>query len=452
MNLKTADIVDKNDADTLLLSSALLDWYDEFGRDLPWRVRGAHPNPYVVWVSEIMLQQTTVKSVIPYFHRFLKRFSDLESLANADIEEVLLLWQGLGYYTRARKLHECALLLVKKYGGQFPQTYGELLKLPGIGPYTAASISSLAFNQREAVVDGNVIRVISRLYGISESTATSLPDIKNKAQNLMSENRCADYTSAIMDLGATVCTPKNPQCPVCPFQKKCVALEFDLISEIPKIEKLQKINKFGQLFWIENEFGEVFIQKRTEKGLLHGLTEFPWNAQEAAEEADAIKGSSKTPKEIPFPVNAEWIDTGKNVRHVFTHINLTLEIYQTKIDSAANETALETLKKSGGWFVSKSDFKEYPFSTLMKKVIQKMDVKKTLSPEKDAKKADTKKTNTRKTNTRKTDTGKEDVGKSDSDSDSNIENKNKNKSAKRNTNKNANKKEDKNRNKKISDF
>ncbi|MDR0767402.1 MAG: A/G-specific adenine glycosylase [Methanosarcinales archaeon] len=344
------------------MSSALLSWFDQFGRDLPWRVRGAHPNPYVVWAAEIMLQQTTVKTVIPYFYRFLEKFPDIQMLADADIEDVLLMWQGLGYYTRARKLHECAQYLVKNCGGKFPETYSELLKLPGIGPYTAASISSLAFNKREAVVDGNVIRVISRLYGIQESTAVSLPMITKKAQSLMSETRAADYTSAIMDLGATVCTPKNPACGECPFAADCAALSLDLIDEIPKIEKLQKVNKIGKLFWIENEVGEVWIRKRSEKGLLHGLTEFPW---------EAIVGDHSQLQEIPYPfAEAVWVEAGKSVRHVFTHINLTLEIYKTEIDSIKNEAGLTVLRKNGGQFVSKENFKDYPFSTLMQKVIQ----------------------------------------------------------------------------------
>jgi len=160
-----------------VLPLKLLEWYDACGRDLPWRTRGAHPNPYFVWVSEIMLQQTTVKTVIPYFHRFLKKFPDICALANADIEDVLFIWQGLGYYARAKKMHECAQFLVKNNGGVFPDAYDDLLKLPGIGPYTAASISSLAFDKPEAVVDGNVVRVISRLYGIRESTAKSLPAV-----------------------------------------------------------------------------------------------------------------------------------------------------------------------------------------------------------------------------------------------------------------------------------
>jgi len=348
------------------LSSKLLEWYDLFGRDLPWRQRGAHSNPYTVWVSEIMLQQTTVKTVIPYFYRFMEHYPTVESLAAADIEDVLFLWQGLGYYTRARKLHECARCIVDRYGGAFPKTYSELLKLPGIGPYTAASISSLAFDKREAVVDGNVIRVISRLYGISESTASSLPEIKKKAQALMPEYRAADYTSAIMDLGATVCTPKNAICTSCPFQGECAAFRDGTVQSIPKIEKISKIEKIGKVFWIENEDGKVFIQKRTEKGLLFGLTEFPWAAVEVGTGGNLNEGPS-TVKNIPFPIaGKEWTDTGRHVKHIFTHIRLTLYIYKVKIQTSKFISA-------DGQFVRREEFEAYPFSTLMKKVIREMD-------------------------------------------------------------------------------
>ena len=344
-----------------LLPLKLLAWYDEFGRDLPWRARGAHPNPYVVWISEIMLQQTTVKTVVPYFYRFMEKFPDVQSLAAADIDDVLLLWQGLGYYTRAQKMHECAQVLTDKYSGKFPETREELLKLPGIGPYTAASISSLAFDKQEAVIDGNVVRVISRIYGIRISTSESMPDIIQKAQNLMPKERAADYTSAIMDLGATVCTPKNPSCASCPFENYCAALHENAVDSIPRIDKLQKVNKIGKLFWIEDESGAVFIRKRTEKGLLSGLTEFPWAA---------IEGSTQNLADIPSPIESDWENTGIHVRHVFTHINLTLYVYLTKV--AEKEKVDFSGKFSGSiGFVSRDEFQNYPFSTLMKKVISK---------------------------------------------------------------------------------
>ncbi|MDV0447722.1 Adenine DNA glycosylase [Methanosarcinaceae archaeon Ag5] len=357
--------------DTTPLSSSLLAWYDKNGRDLPWRVRGAHPNPYLVWVSEIMLQQTTVQTVIPYFYRFMDKFPTIESLANADIEDVLLMWQGLGYYTRARKLYECAKTIVADYGGKFPETYAELLKLPGIGPYTAASISSLAFDKPEAVVDGNVIRVIARLYSMTEPVDQIKQEIVKKAQQLMPKERAADYTSAIMDLGATVCTPKNPKCKSCPFNSDCCALKEGTVDEIPIIVKLEKVKKSGPLFWIENERGEVFIRKRTETGLLSGLTEFPWSA-------DDVSVGKKEPE---FPFAGGWTFTNKSVKHVFTHIQLSLDIYKTEVSGKEEKSSdfKDFKTKTGGIFVSKENFKDYPFSTLMKKVIAEMekpDVKK----------------------------------------------------------------------------
>ena len=349
-----------------VLPLKLLEWYDACGRDLPWRTRGAHPNPYFVWVSEIMLQQTTVKTVIPYFHRFLKKFPDICALANADIEDVLFIWQGLGYYARAKKMHECAQFLVKNNGGVFPDAYDDLLKLPGIGPYTAASISSLAFDKPEAVVDGNVVRVISRLYGIRESTAKSLPAVAQKARFLVPKKRAADYTSAIMDLGATVCTPKKPLCGSCPFLNECAAFKENAIGEIPKIVPLQKVKKSGFLFWVENEAGAVYIRKRTEKGLLFGLTEFLWHAEET--DSAGSKESKSCEAAKVFPIPSDWENTGKSVKHIFTHIDLRLDIYKTKVNEA------EFLKRfQGGEFVMPENFSAYPFSTLMKKVIREME-------------------------------------------------------------------------------
>jgi len=372
INFENSDNSNNSNPDfSTILPLKLLAWYDEFGRDLPWRTRGAHPNPYVVWISEIMLQQTTVKTVIPYFYRFMEQFPDVQSLAAADIDDVFLMWQGLGYYARARKMHECAQVLTKKYGGKFPKTREELLKLPGVGPYTAASISSLAFNKREAVIDGNVVRVISRVYGIRESTAESMPDtaesmpdIIEKAEYLMPKKRAADYTSAIMDLGATVCTPKNPSCSSCPFETYCIARHENTVDSIPLIEKIQKINKIGKLFWIENEEGCVFIRKRTEKGLLSGLTEFPWAA---------IEGDLENLNSILFPIEVDWENTGIHVKHIFTHINLTLYVYRTKVKGESQIALFNKFSGTGGGigFVSKEEFQNYPFSTLMKKVISK---------------------------------------------------------------------------------
>ena len=331
----------------MTLTEKLSKWYEKNGRDLPWRVKGgAHGDPYQVWISEIMLQQTTVKTVIPYFDRFLKRFPDVRTLAAAPIDEVLLFWQGLGYYTRARKLHECARVLAEKHNGVFPSDRKELQKLPGIGAYTSAAIASFGFNRPEAVVDGNVIRVLTRLKGWREPAVSIMNGIDAFAAELTNASACpADHASAMMDLGSGVCTPRAPLCAFCPLNRECVAYIEGLTDVIPNITKLKKETKRGYVFWIENENGEILLRKRTEKGLLSGLTELPWNTDES------------------FPFDADWEITKKTVRHVFTHFDLTLTIVRARVS--------EIPENSDGFFVPPECFKNYPFSTLMKKVLAK---------------------------------------------------------------------------------
>ena len=206
------------------IAEKLLAWYAKNGRDLPWRVKGgAHPDPYVVLVSEFMLQQTTVKTVIPYFHRFMQRFPTVQALAAASEEEVYHLWQGLGYYTRARSLHQTARIIVNDFGSRFPDSKKRVLQLKGIGAYTAASFLALAFNQPETVIDGNVMRIVARLYHLTAPLDEITETIREKAQAMSSRESPADYASAIMDLGAMVCTPKNPQCLLCPLKGDCLS-------------------------------------------------------------------------------------------------------------------------------------------------------------------------------------------------------------------------------------
>ena len=327
-------------------AALLLEWYKRCGRTLPWRVRGdAHPDPYAVWVSEIMLQQTTVKSVIPYFERWMKRFPDLETLAAASVDEVLLLWQGLGYYSRAKKMHLCARLLAERYGGVFPSEREELLKLPGIGPYTASSLCAFGFNKSETVVDGNVLRVISRYYGIEKEVDTR--SIFPLAAALTPENCGADYASAIMDLGALVCTPKSPRCAGCPWEAGCVAGKKGLTGTIPLLKKLQKKKKKGAVFVFTAPEERFFIRKRPGKGLLSGLWELPWS------------------EEGEFPCKAQWEKLPHKVRHVFTHIDLELEFYRTSCLPPEELLAQ-------GIFIPREEISRYPFSTLMKKVLKKL--------------------------------------------------------------------------------
>lgn len=326
------------------LTVLLLDWYHKNGRILPWRVKGmAHPDAYVVWISEIMLQQTTVKTVLDYFDRWMRRFPTLDALASTDIQEVLFMWQGLGYYTRAKKIHECAKVLMEKYNGQFPQNRNELLKLPGIGPYTASSICAFAFNMPETVVDGNVIRVIARLYGITDEIKKD--EIYQLASQLTPQEHGADYASAIMDLGATVCTPSSPKCLLCPWSKECVANKQGISEQIPFIKKPEKQKRIGYVYLIQNKQGAYYIQKRAGKGLLSGLYEFPWHYD----------------NEPSFQGN--WHDTGKNITHTFTHFHLTLHIV-----TGVSESGIYT----DGIFAFPQELKNYPFSTLMKKVMKGM--------------------------------------------------------------------------------
>ena len=320
------------------LTKNLLGWYDLNGRQMPWRFKGAAPDVYPVWISEIMLQQTTVVTVLDYYLRWMDRFPTLESLAKSDIGEVLHMWQGLGYYTRAKKIHECAKVIMEKYNVCFPKNRVELLKLPGIGPYTASSICAFAFNLPETVVDGNVIRVIARLYGLTQAVDKDV--IYPLAEKLTSQDRGADYASAIMDLGATVCKPQSPQCLICPWGAECVARKKGIQDQIPQIKKPAKRKAFGSVFLAYDKNGRLLLTKR-DKGLLSGLFEFPWN----------IDGFNP-------PFNASWDKTGKIVHHVFTHIDFKGEIYVAKnIDE-------------DGLFVSPADLKNYALSTLMKKVVK----------------------------------------------------------------------------------
>ena len=324
----------------------LLEWYRRNGRDLPWRVKGsAHPDPYAVWVSEIMLQQTTVKTVCGYFERWMKHFPSLRALAEAPLEEVLLLWQGLGYYTRAKKMHQCAKLLMEEFGGVFPTDRKTLLKLPGIGPYTASSLCAFAFNQPETVVDGNVIRVLARYYGITG--VVDQETIRPPAERLTPADSGADYASAIMDLGATVCTPAAPDCGSCPWRGKCAAFRENMTAEIPLLKKTQRKNKKGKVFVFTNEKGEFFIRKRSGTGLLSGLWELPWD------------------EEGRFPFDSSWQEMPQKVRHSFTHIELELSFWKTA-------APLPEELASQGRFVTAAALEEFPFSTLMKKVLARL--------------------------------------------------------------------------------
>lgn len=326
------------------IATQLLQWYAENGRELPWRQKGgAHPDPYVVLVSEFMLQQTTVKTVIPYFLQFMKRFPTVKALAESSEEEVYRLWQGLGYYNRAHSLHLAAQSIIHDFNGRFPDSPEEVKKLKGIGAYMTASFLTFAFNQAEPVVDGNVSRVIARLYHLTGPLNEIKSEIRQKAESLTSRKHPADYASAIMDLGAMICTPKNPQCIICPLQKHCLSAAMPDVEQIPLRLKSSQKEKRGKVFIITNHQGYIFIRKRTEKGLLHGLYEFPWNTENS------------------FFAQAE--NTGKSVAHTFSHFKLILDICTLSAGKAPSNE---------GFFAAPEKLADYPMSTLMKKVLNKI--------------------------------------------------------------------------------
>jgi len=329
-------------------SSALLRWFDQKGRKLPWR--GPKPrDPYAVWVAEIMLQQTTVQAVIPYFERFLTRYPTVQSLAKAPLEDVLKIWAGLGYYSRARNLHKCAEVITGEYGGRFPENEAGLLGLPGIGPYTAAAISAIAFDAPATVVDGNVERVISRIFAVTEPLPQSKPGLKKLAAKLTPKERPGDYAEALMDLGATVCTPKSPDCPACPVNTFCQAREQGLENDFPaRSPKPERPTRFGTVFWLEHG-DKVLTRRRPEKGLLGGMPEFPtsdWVAK--------MPTLTKTQ-----PVQAKWQEIGE-VTHTFTHFHLVLKVFKGKG------------KGGQGTWVRTPDIFDIGLPTVMKKVAKKV--------------------------------------------------------------------------------
>jgi A/G-specific adenine glycosylase len=305
----------------------LFAWYDRHRRSLPWRAgRGETPDPYHVWVSEIMLQQTTVAATIPYYERFLRRFPDIATLAAAPLEAVLAAWAGLGYYARARNLHACAQAVVA--AGGFPRDMAGLRKLPGIGEYTAAAIGAIAFGVPAVPVDGNVERVVSRLFAVEEALPKAKPLLRRLATQMgedpAAKARPSDFAQALFDLGATICTSGSPACALCPWMTECVARRTGIARELPrKGEKPLRPLRHGVHFWLADAAGNVLLRQRPLEGLLGGMTELPgtnWrDAPWKPEEALAFA-----------PMRADWRRAGQ-VRHGFTHFELTIDLFAAKV-------------------------------------------------------------------------------------------------------------------------
>jgi A/G-specific adenine glycosylase len=306
----------------------LLAWYDRYRRNLPWRaLPGKEPDPYRVWLSEIMLQQTTVTAVAPYFTRFLARWPDVDSLASAPLEEVLRVWAGLGYYARARNLHACAKAVVERHGARFPPDEAALAALPGIGRYTAAAIAAIAFGACTVPVDGNVERVVARLFAIEQELPGAKPQIWRLAQELAPARRAGDFAQALMDLGATICTPKRPACALCPWRGACAAHERGEPERFPiKAQRRTGRLRRGAAFVILRADGFVLARSRPPRGLLGGMTEVPTTAW--THDFDEAAALGEAPRLVG--VRLRWRRTAGTVSHVFTHFPLELAVFCAK--------------------------------------------------------------------------------------------------------------------------
>lgn len=322
---------------------------------MPWRVgpkdraNGVIPDPYRIWLSEIMLQQTTVAAVKDYFERFTKRWPTVRDLADAQDEDVMAEWAGLGYYARARNLLKCARVVANEKGGVFPDTVNALLELPGVGPYTAGAVSAIAFDKSSVVVDGNVERVMARLYDVHTPLPAAKPELTALAESLTPLERAGDYAQAVMDLGATICTPRNPACGICPWRPACQARLAGTAVDLPKkTPKKPKPIRFGVVYITRRVDGALLLERRPDKGLLGGMLGWP--------------GSEWVENEAPkhqAPIRAEWKTLNGEARHTFTHFHLRLTV----------KTALVPMEREPvvGHFLPLEDFSPTDIPTVMRK-------------------------------------------------------------------------------------
>lgn len=348
-------------------ATRLLAWYDVHRRSLPWRARpGVRPDPYRVWLSEIMLQQTTVAAVADYYRKFLARWPDVHALAAAPLDDVLAAWAGLGYYARARNLHKTAVVVSKEWGGVFPDTAAALRTLPGIGAYTAGAIAAIAFDAREAAVDANAERVLARLYAVEEPLPASKPRLRALGQALMPARRAGDFVQALMDLGAGVCTPRRPACGNCPWADMCEGRRLSIAESLPrKAPPRQRPLKRGAAFVATDAAGRVLLVKRPEKGLLGGMLEppqGPWG-RNFPSGAEALSLA---------PFEASWRKRPGIVRHGFTHFELEIEVYAAEVRKAQRGDGAPAKRGSAAdeprW-VAISQLSDAALPTVMRKIV-----------------------------------------------------------------------------------
>lgn len=308
----------------------LLEWYDVNARALPWRVspadraRGVAPDPYRVWLSEIMLQQTTVPAVGKYYARFLQLWPHVQALAAASLDEVRTAWAGLGYYSRARNLHMAAQEVAFNRGGIFPKTAHQLIELPGVGPYTAAAIAAICYDEPVAVLDGNVERVMARYLRLDQPVRNLKPQLRAAVQAVTPPRRAGDFAQAMMDLGATICAPRRTDCPACPLVAHCIAAKSENPTRWPPAApRTVRPQKFGHAFVMLRADGAVFLRKRAEKGILAGMTAVPESAW------------AERPTEPDFPMPGAWSNAGA-VTHIFTHLRLELTVWTLRLPKGSD--------------------------------------------------------------------------------------------------------------------
>lgn len=346
------------------IRSRLLEWFEHHRRQMEWRET---TDPYAIWVSEIMLQQTQVKTVEPYYRRFMERFPTVRDLADAGAGEVMKVWEGLGYYGRARHLHRAAKAVMVRFGGDLPDTKEALLSLPGIGPYTVGAILSIAFGRREPVLDGNVIRVLTRINHITENVQLSgtRKRLWQLAEQLLPQDRCSEFNQSLMELGALVCRPKNPHCDVCPIQQDCVSRQIGIQEQLPVKPPRKSVPHYDVTAGIIRRNGMFLITLRPPEGLLGGLWEFPGGKREEGETLeDCLRREIKEELGVDIVVGDLFI----KVPHAYTHFRITLYVYECRLEKGR----IRCRECDAFQWIREEDLECFAFPAADRKVINKM--------------------------------------------------------------------------------